>query len=84
MSELRKKICLRNIIRIYGILWLSFGYLCVMFLGFLIYEPNLVLAFFSGITLSLSFNFFKLYRKKHRELQEIMINIKKAIDLLPI
>ena len=77
-----KRICLRNIIRVYGILFLSFGFLHAIFLGFLIYEPNLFLGFLSGIILSLSFNFFRLYKKKHRELQEIMINMKKTIDYL--
>lgn len=78
--DIKKRICLRNIIRIYGVLFLSFGYISAISLGYLIYEPNLVLAFLLGITLSLSFNFFRLYKKKSREFQEIMINMKKAID----
>lgn len=84
MNELnnKKRICLDNIIRVYGILFLSFGCLNAIFWGLLIYEPNLVLAFLTGITLSLSFNFFKLYKKKSRVLQEIMSYIKKTIDYI--
>ena len=77
-----KKISLRNSVRVYGILFLSFGFLNAIFLGFLIRKPNLILAFLSGITLFLSLHFNKLYKKKDRELQEIMRNIRETIDYI--